>query len=182
MLSVEYWYTEPLYDTRTFTSAYSWNMLDLVDLTISYVHSCHLTNSSMHTDSFLECGITWDSCPSRWVPHNNTSSDMQGLTRDLLAERLPLVTSYSLILLTDTSIGMHRIKAGTDDRKLLEWALICTANSTASQTRTEQMAAHSALQSHAGFWGIHAPFCRLSTTTHIIWTALQHMSKGIGAG
>lgn len=35
MVSIEYWYTEPLYDTRMFSSAYSWNILDLVDLTIS---------------------------------------------------------------------------------------------------------------------------------------------------
>lgn len=50
-----------------------------------------------------------DSCPSRWVPHNNISSDMQQLTMDLLEEWFQLVTSWRPILLIDTSLEMHNI-------------------------------------------------------------------------
>lgn len=44
------------------------------------------------------------------------------------------------------------------------------------------MAAHSALQSHAGFWGIHAPSGKLPQPHTLPGQHSQHMSKGIGAG
>lgn len=58
-----------------------------------------------------------DSCPSRWVPHNNIYSDMQQLTMDLLEEWFQLVTSWSPILLIDTSLGMHNIR-----QELMIWS------------------------------------------------------------
>lgn len=151
------------------------------DLSVSYLYSCHLKYWGISCNSFLAGGITWDSCPSRWVPHNSTPSDVQQLTVGLPEEWFSLVTSWSLTLLIHATLGMHNIRQdwcceAAEVSCNLHWLFDCVTNTHWTDGSTQRITEPCRLL------GNTCPLWQTSTTTHITWTALQHMSKGIGAG